>query len=182
MGGQARPGRGSQEHAHRPLRSPLDPHPRGFGRIFQGRDCCLPSPTQGMLSADDTQGPPEHTGRHPGAVWESRGRQLGPTGRNLDVRTNQTSLLSAASLAHDYRGLSSCACAAARPLTLTPESTGTRPRGESGTESREAQAPQFSKHSRLKDPVWVGGIPRWLFWLNQTRKLCSLQNTRTVRP
>ena len=51
------------------------------------------------------------------------------------------------------------ACAAARPLTLTPESAGTRPRRESGTESREAQAPQVSKHSRLKDPEWVPGIP-----------------------
>lgn len=125
-----------------------------------------------MLSADDAQGPPEHTGRHPGAVWGSGGRQLELTGRDLDAHTNPTGLLSAASLVHDCRGLRSCACVAARPLTLTPESAGTRPHQESGTESREAQATQFSKHSRLKDPEWVGGIPRWLFWLNQTRKLC----------
>lgn len=49
------------------------------------------------------------------------GRQLELTGRDLDAHTNPTGL-SAASLVHDCRGLRSCACAAARPLTLTPES------------------------------------------------------------
>ena len=171
-GGQARPGPGrgwSQEHAHRPPCGPLrNPHTRGLGE-FSKAGVAAPHP---LPKARCLRTTPRALPSTVDGTQERCGGAEEPTGRDLDARTNPTGLLSAASLVHDCRGLRSCGLCGGAPSDPHARKRGNASTRESGTESREAQAPQVSKHSQLKDPEWVRGIPPWLFWLNQTRKLC----------
>lgn len=136
-------GRGHRRHRSTPTahRSASQTRTRGF-RAWGRRP---PSPVQAMLSADDALGPPGHTaqgrgGLRCGSAWGSGGRHSpGPrkAGGPAPTLTRQVSSAPPAS-PMAAAASAQCACAAARPLTVTSESAGTRPRRESGTQNREA--------------------------------------------